>query len=210
VGDGDRGPNTGGMGCYSPVADAPDESELVDTVVKPVIEELARRASPFIGCLYAGMILTSDGPRVLEFNCRFGDPETQAILPRLDDDLLPALAAAAEGDLDDAALEPGSHAAVTVALAAGTYPESGDTGTPIEGVDEAEAGGAIVFHAGTAVRDHRLVTNGGRILNVTGLGDTIGGARERAYAGVERIRFAGYRYRSDIALAASTEGARAR
>jgi phosphoribosylamine--glycine ligase len=198
VGDGDTGPNTGGMGCFSPVPDAP---ELVDSLLRPVVEQLARRGSPFIGCLYGGIILTEDGPRVLEFNCRFGDPETQVLMPRLAGDLLPTLAAAARGNLDGVSIGETDDAAVAVAMAAGTYPDSGDTGTPIEGIEDAEAAGAIVFHAGTALRDGRLVTNGGRILNVTGIGDTISEARERAYAGVERIRFEGGRYRKDIALA---------
>jgi phosphoribosylamine--glycine ligase len=196
VGDGDTGPNTGGMGCFSPVPAAPD---LVDSLLRPVVEELARRGIPFVGCLYGGAILTDDGPRILEYNCRFGDPEAQVILPRLDGDLLPALVAAASGDLDGVTLPEGSDAAVAVALAAGTYPEKGDSGTPIDGIEDAEAGGALVFHAGTALREGRLVTNGGRILNVTGTGPTVAEARERAYAGVERIHFEGARYRTDIA-----------
>ncbi len=200
VGDGDTGPNTGGMGCYSPVPDAPDAHELVELVVKPVIAELAGRGSAFAGCLYAGMILTEDGPRVLEFNCRFGDPETQVILPRLEGDLLAALTAAAHGDLTGVSLATAESAAVTIAMAAGGYPKERDSGTPIDGVEAAEAAGALVFHAGTALRGDRLVTNGGRILNVTGVGASIEEARDHAYAGVERISFAGSRYRKDIAL----------
>ena len=208
VGDGDTGPNTGGMGCYSPFPGVSERvAEIVETVHRPVIAELARRGTPFVGVLYAGIFLTDDGPLVFEFNCRFGDPETQVILPRIDGDLLPALAAAAAGDLAGVTLSESDGAAVTVALAAGSYPESGDTGTPIEGVDEAEAGGAIVFHAGTALRDGRLVTNGGRVLNVTAVADSISEARDRAYAGVERIHFDGCRYRTDIALGVE-EGAR--
>jgi phosphoribosylamine--glycine ligase len=202
VGDGDTGPNTGGMGCFSPVPEAP---ELVDSLLRPVVEELARRGSPFIGCLYGGIILTEGGPRVLEFNCRFGDPETQVIMPRLAGDLLPALAAAARGDLDGASLGETGDAAVAVAMAAGTYPESGDSGTPIEGTAEAEAAGAIVFHAGTALRNGRLVTNGGRVLSVAGIGESISEARDRAYAGVENIHFEGCRYRTDIALGVAEE-----
>ena len=196
VGDGDTGPNTGGMGCFSPVPGAPD---LVDSLLRPVVEELARRGAPFVGCLYGGAILTDEGPRILEYNCRFGDPEAQVILPRLDGDILPALVAAASGDLGGVTLSEGSDAAVAVALAAGTYPEKGDSGTPIDGIEDAEADGALVFHAGTALRDGRLVTNGGRILSVTGTGPTVAEARERAYAGVERIHFEGARYRTDIA-----------
>ena len=199
--DGDSGPNTGGMGSYSPVprlADA-DVEELVETVHRPVIEELAARGTPFVGCLYAGLMLTDDGPRVLEFNCRFGDPETQSILPRLESDLLQALVAAASGDLEGVELETGPQTAVTVVLAGGGYPEQSDIGTPIDGVDEAEAEGAFVFHAGTALYDGRLVSNGGRVLNVTATGVTIAAARETAYAAVARISFPGALYRSDIA-----------
>jgi phosphoribosylamine--glycine ligase len=206
VGDGDTGPNTGGMGCYSPFPGVSERvEEIVETVHRPVVAELARRGSPFVGALYAGIFLTDDGPIVFEFNCRFGDPETQVILPRIPGDLLPALAAASSGDLAGVSISESTDAAVTVALAAGSYPESGDTGSPINGVEDAEAGGAIVFHAGTALREGRLVTNGGRILNVTGLGGSIPEARERAYAGVERIHFEGCRYRTDIALGVAVE-----
>jgi phosphoribosylamine--glycine ligase len=202
--DGDAGPNTGGMGSYSPVPrlGEGDVDELVETVHRPVIDELARRGSPFIGCLYAGLMLTDQGPRVLEFNCRFGDPETQSLLPRLQSDLLETLAAAAAGDLRGVELEVGPQAAVTVVLAGGSYPERGDSGTPIDGVDAASANGALVFHAGTALHDGRLVSNGGRVLNVTGVGASISEARETAYAAVERISFPGALYRTDIAALA--------
>ena len=199
VGDDDTGPNTGGMGAFSPVPEV-DLEELVDKVHRPVVDQLARRGAPFIGLLYAGLMLTEDGPRVLEFNCRFGDPETQAVLPRLEGDFLAALAAASEGDLGDAEISASENAAVTVVLASGSYPERGDVGTPIEGVDAAQAEGALVFHAGTAVRDGQLLTNGGRILNVTAVGDSLEDARSRAYAACEHISFAGCRYRGDIAL----------
>ncbi|MBD0338700.1 MAG: phosphoribosylamine--glycine ligase [Thermoleophilia bacterium] len=197
VGDGDTGPNTGGMGCYSPVDDAPDPAELVDELIKPVVDELGRRGTPFLGCLYAGLMLTEDGPRVLEFNCRFGDPETQSLLPRLDGDLAAALAAAAAGELTEE-VAVADAAAVTVVLAAGGYPEQRDAGSPIAGVDDAEADGALVFHAGTALRDGRLVTNGGRILAVTARGATVAQARQQTYAAVGKISFPGMRYRSDI------------
>ncbi|HEY6052396.1 MAG TPA: phosphoribosylamine--glycine ligase, partial [Gaiellaceae bacterium] len=153
--DGDVGPNTGGMGSYSPVPglDRARVDELVDLVHRPVLEELVRRRTPFVGLLYAGLMLTADGPRVLEFNARFGDPETQSILPRLEGDLLGALAAAAGGDLDEVELAATDDAAVTVTIAAGSYPAAGDRGTPIDGVAEAEAAGALVFHAGTALHD---------------------------------------------------------
>ena len=201
VGDGDTGPNTGGMGSYSPVPELADGrvAELVETIHRPVVEELAARDTPFIGCLYAGLMLTPDGPRVLEFNCRFGDPETQAILPRVEGDLAEALAAAASGDLGEVELGVAETAAVTVALAAEHYPEGRDAGSPISGVEDAEELGALVFHAGTAMRDGQLVTSGGRILNVTGLGDTLEEARGRAYEACERISFRGARFRRDIA-----------
>jgi phosphoribosylamine--glycine ligase len=199
--EGDVGPNTGGMGSYSPVAEVgPDRlTEIVATVHTPVLEELVRRGTPFIGLLYAGLMLTDRGVQVLEFNCRFGDPETQSILPRLEGDLLGALAAAAAGELGDAELAARDKSAVTVVLAAGGYPERGDTGRPIEGVADAEAAGALVFHAGTAVRNGRLVTNGGRVLNVTAVGEDTAAARASAYAAAERISFPGMRYRHDIA-----------
>jgi phosphoribosylamine--glycine ligase len=198
VGDGDTGPNTGGMGAYAPV-EGVDAEEIVESVHRPVLDELARRGSPFVGVLYAGLMLTDDGPRVLEFNCRFGDPETQALVPLLEDDLLGVLAAAAHGDLAGGALDASNQAAVTVVLAAAGYPAESDAGSPIEGIEDAERDGALVFHAGTAVRGGRLVTAGGRILSVTGTGDTVAEAREAAYAAVERIDLPGARYRRDVA-----------
>jgi phosphoribosylamine--glycine ligase len=200
--DGDEGPNTGGMGSYSPVSGV-DAEELVDTVHRPVLAELERRGAPFIGVLFAGLMLTDDGMRVLEFNCRFGDPETQALLPRLDGDLLGALAAAAEGDARGIALDATDDAAVTVVIAGGEYPSRNDIGTPIVGIDAAEATGALVFQAGTALRGDTLVTNGGRILDVTATGATVGAARERAYTAAACITFAGARYRTDIAREAA-------
>jgi len=171
-----------------------------------VLAELARRGAPFVGLLYAGLMLTQDGPRVLEFNARFGDPETQAVLPLLETDLLAILAAAAGGDLAGISVSFGESAAATVVLAARDYPAEGDRGTEITGVEEVEAGGALVFHASTARQGERLVTNGGRILAITGLGPTVGRARELAYEGAGRVRFEGMRFRSDIAEAAA-EGA---
>ena len=199
--DGDEGPNTGGMGAVSPVRgfDRQEVDALLAAVHAPVLDELAKRGTPFVGVLYAGLMLTADGPRVLEFNCRFGDPETQAILPRVDGDLLGALAAAAAGDLRAVTLEESDLAAVSVALTASDYPASGDAGTPIEGIEDAEELGALVFHAGTARHGETLVTNGGRILNVTALGPKVADARAAAYAAVERIFFAGARYRHDVA-----------
>ena len=204
VGDGDAGPNTGGMGAYSPVPGLGEAEieELVETIHRPVLAELSRRGAPFAGLLYAGLMLTDDGPRVLEFNCRFGDPETQSILPRLEGDLLEALAGVSAGALESR-VSAGDTAAVTVVLAAADYPERGDSGTPIEGVEDAEATGALVFHAATARRGSTLLTNGGRILNVTATGDDLPAARTTAYDAAARISFAGMRLRRDIGLAAA-------
>jgi phosphoribosylamine---glycine ligase len=203
--DGDRGPNTGGMGSYSPVEGIDEDTvaDLVDSVHRPVLAELARRGTPFTGLLYAGLMLTDDGPRVLEFNCRFGDPETQSILPRLDGDLLGALAAAAGGELRGVELDAGVDAAVTVVLAAGGYPERGGGGVPIGGIADAEAGGAHVFHAGTALRGDTVVASGGRVLGVTATGGSVDDARMRAYEAVEHITFEGVRYRRDVGRAVS-------
>jgi phosphoribosylamine--glycine ligase len=203
--DGDDGPNTGGMGSYAPVPGigGPEVEALLETVHRPVLAELRRRGTPFVGLLYAGVMLTADGPRVLEFNCRFGDPETQSILPLLEGDLLEALGAVATGE--GARPEPvvDDGAAVTVVLAASGYPAGSDRGTTIAGVASAEATGALVFHAGTAVQGDRLVTNGGRILGVTGLGSNVEEARSSAYAAVQLIGFEGARWRSDVAEAAA-------
>jgi phosphoribosylamine--glycine ligase len=203
--DGDQGPNTGGMGSYSPVPGI-GQSEveaILEQVHRPVLAELNDRGHPFIGVLYAGLMRTDEGLKVLEFNVRFGDPETQAILPRLEGDLLEALAAAANGDLDDLKLGVSDQACVTVVLAAGNYPAGSDKGSPITGIAAAEETGAIVFQAGTATRDETLLTSGGRVLNVSALGSTIAEARERAYAACEKISWEGMRYRTDIALAAA-------
>ena len=202
--EGDRGPNTGGMGSYSPVVglESAEVEALVDTIHRPVLEELAERGAPFIGALFAGLMITADGPRVLEFNCRFGDPETQSLLPRLQGDFLGALAGAAAGDLSHSGLGVDDAAAVTVVLAGGGYPGRSDVGTTITGVERAEASGVHVFHAGTALKGETLVTNGGRILDVTGTGESVAEARDHAYAGCELISFAGARYRKDIAAMA--------
>ena len=203
--DGDEGPNTGGMGAYAPVPGigAADAAELTSTIHQPVLLELERRGAPFAGLLYAGLMLTPVGPRVLEFNCRFGDPETQALLPLVEADLVTVLAAAAQGDAGGKDISFADGAAVTVVLAAERYPEDGDRGGEITGIEEAEASGALVFHAGTALQADRLVTNGGRIAAVTGLGQTVADARAAAYRGVGAIDFAGMRHRSDIAAAAA-------
>jgi phosphoribosylamine--glycine ligase len=206
--DGDRGPNTGGMGSFAPVPGfGPEAAEaLVELTCRPVLAELAARGHPFVGTLFAGLMLTSAGPRVLEYNCRFGDPETQSLLPLVDGDLLVALAAAAAGDLSHVELSGRAGAAVTVVLAARDYPSGGDRGSPIAGIEAAEAAGALVFHAGTALRGGRVVTNGGRILNVTGVGEDIAAARMAAYAAAGLITWDGVRRREDIALAATLAG----
>jgi phosphoribosylamine--glycine ligase len=203
--DDDDGPNTGGMGAYAPVPGVgPGEAtELVATIHRPVLAELERLGAPFVGLLYAGLMLTEKGVRVLEFNCRFGDPETQAVLPVLKSDLLQVLAAAASGDLGGSELEFASRAAVTVVLAAEQYPEAGVRGGEITGVEDAEGTGAMVFHAGTALHGERLMTNGGRILAVTGVGPNVADARAAAYEAVASIEFPGMRYRKDIAAAAA-------
>jgi len=199
--DGDEGPNTGGMGSFAPVSGVGDDAldGLVEAYIQPVLGELARRGHPFVGTLFAGLMLTADGPRVLEYNCRFGDPETQSVLPLVDGDLLAALAAAASGSLAGVVLDRVAGAAVTVALVAGDYPDSGDRGTTIEGIADAEADGALVFHAGTALNDGKLVTNGGRLLGVTAMGQTVAAARSAAYEAADRIRIPGARRREDIA-----------
>jgi phosphoribosylamine---glycine ligase len=199
VGDDDTGPNTGGMGAYSPVPFG-DVEQLVAEIHEPVVEQLARRGSPFVGCLFAGLMITGDGPKVLEFNARFGDPETQVLMPRLKGALLDLLFACAVGDASGIEVTLEDEAAVTVVLAAPDYPARSDyTGVPIEGIDAAEAKGALVFHGGTAVRNGIVVTHGGRILSVTATGHTVSVARGRAYEAVELISFAGARYRRDIA-----------
>jgi len=200
AGDGDTGPNTGGMGAYAPVPLPATSEALVAAIHQPVLDELARRGAPFVGCLFAGLMLTADGPRVLEFNARFGDPETQVLLPRLEGDLLEALAAAARGSAADGLVREGDRAAVTVVLAGPDYPARSDyAGAPIEGIAAAEAKGALVFHGGTAARDGTLVTNGGRILSVTAVAQELAEARRRAYEAVDEVKFEGVRFRRDIA-----------
>jgi phosphoribosylamine--glycine ligase len=203
--DGDEGPNTGGMGSYAPVPGLGPErvADLVEAIHEPVLAELAARGAPFVGLLFAGVMITDDGLRVLEFNCRFGDPETQSLLPLVEGDLLEALAAAATGELAGVDLPAADGAAVTVVLAAGGYPDDGDRGSAITGVAEATAAGALVFHAGTALQGDRLVTNGGRIVGVTGLGGSVADARSAAYRAADLIGFEGARKREDIALAAA-------
>ena len=201
VWDGDRGPNTGGMGAYSPapVFDAAVQDRAMAEIVRPTIAALAKEGCPYQGVLYVGLMITSAGPRVVEFNCRFGDPECQAILPRLDQDLLPVLEAVAAGRGLPASLAWRREASVCVVAASGGYPGPYDTGMTITGVEEAgRLAGVTVFHAGTARRDGVLVTAGGRVLGVQALGGDIPGAIARAYGAMDRIAFAGMHARRDI------------
>jgi phosphoribosylamine---glycine ligase len=202
--DGDRGPNTGGMGSYSPVPGfgAAEVEEIVERVHRPVVAAMAARGVPFHGVLYAGLMIGPDGPKVLEFNARFGDPETQAVLPRMRSDLAELFLAAREpGGLAGAAAEFEDNWAVTVVLASAGYPESSSKGDVIHGLAEAAAI-AEVTHAGTAARDGEIVTAGGRVLNVTGIGATPAEARDRAYDAAGRISFEGMQIRTDIAARA--------
>jgi phosphoribosylamine--glycine ligase len=204
--DGDEGPNTGGMGSYSPVPgfDPGETERIVDDVHRPIVEAMRRRGTPYHGVLYAGLMLTEAGPKVLEFNCRFGDPETQAVLPRLRSDLLDLCLASREpGGLSGKGAEFGDDWAVTVVLASAGYPASSSKGDVIRGLDEAARVESVqVTHAGTARTDGDVVTAGGRVLNVTGLGATAADARRRAYDGAELISFEGRQMRTDIAARA--------
>ena len=211
--DGDEGPNTGGMGSYSPVPgfDAAETERIADLVHRPVVEAMKQRGTPFHGVLYAGLMLTADGPKVLEFNCRFGDPETQAVLPRLRSDLVELCLASREpGGLAGAGAEFEDDWAVTVVLASAGYPASSSKGDVISGLEEAAAiEGVEVTHAGTARSDGEVVTAGGRVLNVTGIGPTAAEARRRAYDAAKLISFSGKQMRTDIAARAVDRAAAA-
>jgi phosphoribosylamine---glycine ligase len=205
IGDGDTGPNTGGMGAFSPVAEiGPDLlADIVAGVHQPVLDEMRNRGNPFQGVLYAGLMLTADGPRVLEFNVRFGDPETQAVLPRLRSDLLDLLLRATRpGGLEGVELEWDERAAVTVVLASRGYPASSSSGDVIAGLDRIPPG-VEVTHAGTAEAGGEVVTAGGRVLNVTALGPDVAAARDAAYAAADMIEFDGRQLRRDIAVEAA-------
>jgi phosphoribosylamine--glycine ligase len=203
--DGDHGPNTGGMGSYSPVPgiDSEHAHVLTRAVHQPIVDELRRRGTPYHGVLYAGLMMTPRGPKVLEFNCRFGDPETQAVLPRLQSDLLELLQASTRpGGLAGMEPEWSEQWAVTVVLASRGYPASSSRGDEITGLGRLDSLDVEVLHAGTAQRGDAVVTAGGRVLNVTGLGDSPAEARERAYAAAERIEVPGKQMRTDIAARA--------
>jgi len=202
VGEGDTGPNTGGMGAYAPVSIAGPQlvDEVVRRIMEPVVAELARRGSPYRGCLYAGLMLGTEGPRVVEFSCRFGDPEAQVVLPLLEGDLVELMQEAAAGSLAGASASGKPGAAVCVVLASGGYPGKYEKGKPITIGKELEHSDEIlIFHAGTSRKDSRLVTSGGRVLGVTGLGSDVASAAKKAYSAVEMISFEGMYCRRDIA-----------
>jgi phosphoribosylamine--glycine ligase len=204
--DDDRGPNTGGMGAFapSPLVDAALEARVMREIVEPVVVGMAGEGSPFRGFLYAGLMLTADGPKVIEFNVRLGDPEAQVVLPLVDEPLLPLLVAGALGHLGPARVALGADRLAGVVLASRGYPESSSSGQPIHGIDNAEAiPGVAVYHAGTAKRGAELVTAGGRVLTVVGRGADFPEAIARAYAGVSKISFEGMQFRHDIGRKAS-------
>lgn len=201
VGEGDTGPNTGGMGAYSP---APIVTERVynrtlDAIFAPTVAAMANEGYPYQGILYAGLMITSAGPKVVEFNCRFGDPETQVVLPRLKSDLVEPLLATISGDLNEVELKWDPRACVCVVMASGGYPGAYETGFPISGLDGATAeSDVLIFHAGTREEDDSIVTDGGRVLGVTAMGDGLPAAIDRAYAAVEKVQFRDRYFRRDI------------
>ena len=198
--DGDKGLNTGGMGAYSPapIYTADIHEIVVPQVLEATIKAMEQEGRPFAGILYAGLMLTADGPKVLEFNARFGDPETQAVLPRLKSDLVEIFLAIIDGRLAEMNIEWHEEAAVCVVMASGGYPESSDKGRVITGFNEADEAGAIVYHAGTKETDGNIVTNGGRVLGISALGKDIAEAIDNAYKGVKQITFENMQYRTDI------------
>jgi phosphoribosylamine--glycine ligase len=207
VGDGDTGPNTGGMGAYSPAPTLTPqlEAEVMETIIRPTVAGMAAEGAPYTGVLYAGLMLTADGPRLLEYNVRFGDPECQVLMMRLKSDLLPALVASCDGQLAHLDLRWYDEAALTVVMAANGYPGDYEKGSEIGGLDAlADEAGIKIFHAGTRIENGRLLANGGRVLNVTALGSTIAEAQARAYAAVERIDWPGGFCRSDIGWRAAS------
>ncbi len=207
--DGDKGPNTGGMGCYSPVPLLSDDlaEQAMETIMRPTMAAMAAEGRPYVGCLYGGLILTDEGLKALEFNCRFGDPESQVVLPRLGGDLVDLLEAALDGQLGDGELPSDRGAAVCVVMASGGYPGEYQTGKLIHGLDSLESTrDVVVFHAATTKTDEGLVTSGGRVLGVTGLGDTLPEAIDAAYGAVDQIGFDGAYWRRDIGRRAGEVG----
>lgn len=207
IGEGDVGLNTGGMGAYAPAPVITPElfDDIVQRIMKRTIHALAQEGCPYKGILYGGIIVTADGPRVIEFNCRMGDPETQVVLPLIKTDLVDIIAAVCNGSVADLDIELDNRAATCVVMASGGYPEAYDIGVPISGIDRAEApGDVMVFHAGTARKDSHLVTNGGRVIGVTAIGDTIRSSIDRAYEAVGKIDFDNAYFRRDIGHRALT------
>jgi phosphoribosylamine--glycine ligase len=203
--DGDQGPNTGGMGAYAPVPFVSQEllEEIQRTILQPAVDGLRKEGIPYVGVLYAGLMLTAQGPRVLEFNCRFGDPETQVILPLLESDLVELIQACIAGKLKDARLAVKPAAVVTVVLASRGYPGPYEKGMVIQGLERAEAlEGVLIFHAGTRRAGQQIVTSGGRVLNVTAVAPSLPDAVARAYEAVQHISFEGMHYRRDIGQSA--------
>jgi phosphoribosylamine--glycine ligase len=198
--DGDTGPNTGGMGAYSPAPVITDElyDRIIREILVPTVKGLRKEGITYRGVLYAGVMITADGPKVLEYNVRFGDPETQVVLPRMKSDLAELLMAAASGDISSVEVEWDDRDYVCVVLASGGYPEKYEKGKKISGLDEALDSGALVFHAGTEEKNGDILTSGGRVLGVVGRGKGIEKAIESTYRGVEKIRFDGMQYRNDI------------
>ena len=201
VADGDAGPNTGGMGAYAPapVVTPAMLARIMREILQPTVEAMRREGCPYVGCLYAGLMITADGPKVVEFNARFGDPETQVVLPLLESDLTVVMEACINGRLERTPVAWANGAAVCVVMAAGGYPGDYKKGDAIDGLPAAAAGGAVVFHAGTAKQGGTIVTNGGRVLGVTAMDGDVLKAIEKAYAAVGKISFAGMHYRKDIA-----------
>ena len=199
--DGDEGPNTGGMGAYAPAPVAPPAlvAEVQKTVLEPTIRAMEKEGRLYKGCLYAGLMVTEDGTKVVEFNCRFGDPETEVVLPLLKGDLVEIMLACIDGNLADVEIPWSAGAAVTVVLAAGGYPKAYEKGAEITGLAEAAAEGCLVFHAGTAEKDGAVVTAGGRVLNIVAEAADIRAAVEKAYRGVGRVHFKDAFCRRDIA-----------
>lgn len=202
--DNDQGPNTGGMGAYTPVPAATPElmAEIDQKILQPVIQAMAAEGRPYSGVLYPGLMLTKDGPKVLEFNCRFGDPETQVVLPRLASDLGEIILAVIEGRLEQMPIQWRQESCLTVVMASAGYPGKYQTGAPISGLEQAPEKETKVFHSGTALQDGRLVTAGGRVLSVTAWGKDLQEAREKAYRQIEKISFPGAQFRRDIAYRA--------
>jgi len=206
--DGDKGPNTGGMGCYSPVPAVTPEiyDAVIEDIIRPTVKALNAKGIDYCGVLYAGVILTKDGPKLLEYNCRFGDPETEVVLPLLETDLVDIIEAATERRLDEIEIKWYNKKAVCVVLASQGYPGNYSTGFPITGIADAESAGAIVFHAGTKLADNNITTSGGRVLGVTATGDTFREAVDAVYNAVGKIDFKGMTYRKDIGERVATKG----